>query len=158
MHPDELFANHRHQTVDAFSECIVECHRLDASLWGLTQSSRTHLRLNFGSLVVAALFQGILWLAVPPDRDQPMEKSRNWYRTPHWDLKAVPSYSGLYLPLTNHRKAWKVIRTRHFAYLTRVSEKYNVLRSSSLRAHSEEALKALEFELRRTLPRPDHHR
>lgn len=151
---DSLFLDHRLRTLRAFANCIEECHRLGPGKWGITVVSPRHVRLIFGSLIVASVESGLLWLAVPPDQDKLLDDCMTWRWTPKWHYKRPPSRSGLYLPWLEYKAIWPEIRKRHFAFLAQVGDIYSVLRGPSKKAHSDEFLDLLEESIGRELPRP----
>ena len=62
-----IFSGYQARTLQAFADCIEACHRLGSNKWGITEVAPDHVRLLCGSLVVASIKQGHLWLAMPPE-------------------------------------------------------------------------------------------
>jgi hypothetical protein len=156
----ELFDPHLHLCLEIFADSIKKCNDFGSDKWGITIWAPDDWRLVMGSLIVATIESGTVWLAldIPSDAERSaIEKVKYWGWSHQYQYKRPPSVSGYYLPLKErHIRQWPKIARLHHRYLAKVAETYKHLRKSSQATHSNQPIEAIETELGIELPRPKY--
>lgn len=156
--PDEKI---RKIYLSVFLESLIEAHSYGANKWGTYYSKeRDRLRLLVGSLIVLTLHDHGIWISLDQELLPEATESLNFSKTWRWDTgpwanyKIIPSRNGFYMPSDDDRHIWPVIRRLHFAYISKVANRYSQLREDSQRKHMPEVLLYLRRTLNQYIPDP----
>jgi len=161
-----LFPNDEYRKIclRLFLESLNKANSYGNNKWGAYYYNEG-VRLLVGNLIVLTVHKNGIWMALDKQllneiKDaQLLEESSlwQWETGDYSEYKVIPSLNGYYIPSSEDKEIWPLIREIHFGYIEKVAKKYKWLNYKSQMTHSDRLLHYIKCELGlQSIPIPNY--
>jgi hypothetical protein len=148
--------------LEIFLEIIIYTNSLGTNKWGIHLGEDKTVRFLVGNLIMTTfhLQKEAIWMALDEKLVETAFDEIKTILEPNWDLGKWSKYVAIptknYFYRDSSKEIWNKIKYLHFEAIKKASEKYEWLKISSQKSHSNDFIEYLSEELNTFVPNPSY--